>query len=143
MRADICDGSLRRFLHNVAERAGQLELSGTGNGYRLDVQQIAADLGICKAVYLADVVIVANSFGQQLARSEIFCDILCLYADAAELLAAALSLDNALCGLAAERGYLTLERADTRLCGVKVDKLGNGGIVYSQLLCRKTRAASG
>lgn len=42
--------------------------------------------------------------------------------------------------LRAERGYLTLERADTRLCGVKVDKLGNGGIVYSQLLCRKTVA---
>ena len=57
--AQAAECRLGRLLHHGAEVAGQLELAAAGHDVGLHLEDLAADLCPCKAVYHADLVVRA------------------------------------------------------------------------------------
>lgn len=72
MLANIADGSLGRFLHHIAEVAGQLQISGPLHRKHLNPQQFAAKRGPCESVDNADFILRIDAVLQKLLRSEQF-----------------------------------------------------------------------
>ena len=56
-RSDIADAGLRRFLHDVTQLTGQLNLAFTGHCIHFDLQCIAADAGPGQTADDADLIV--------------------------------------------------------------------------------------
>ena len=128
---------LRRFLHHVAELAGEQELPLAGHRHHLDEQQVAADRGPGEAGRDADAVAVQQLFREVLARRR----------GTPRPAPASITIRSALAArhldrhLAADRRHLALEIAQPRLLGVAGDDLaGSPSSVNS--ICSSVRPFS-
>ena len=68
--ARVAQGRTGGFLHDVAERAGQLELAASADDTHLDVEDLAAGRGIREPAGHADGVLERRLVGIERGRSE-------------------------------------------------------------------------
>ena len=110
---------MRRLLHDVAERACQLELPTPLEHSSLNAQHIAADLSVRETVHDADLICVGYALLNYRVLAEVFTQILRFHDDLLYLRV----LDDLLRRFAADVGDPALEAAHSRFAGVAVDDL--------------------
>ena len=114
--AYVGHGNVRGFLHDVAERTGQLDFAGAVHDEDFHLEHIAADFGIGEAVGHADEVLIGDRVVNELAFAEEFRDFGNVHGHALEFF-----FHENTRGLAAECADLTFEIADAGFAGVAGD----------------------
>ena len=126
--ADIGDGGLRRLLHDVAEVAGQLQLSGAVEHGGFNIEHFPADGCPGKAAHEADLILRIDVLRLKARGAEIVGHAAC-----AQLHAFALAERDALGRLAADGGELALEHAHAGFARIERDDLADGIVAHAQL----------
>ena len=124
--ADIGDGGLRRLLHDVAEVAGQLQLSGAVEHGGFNIEHFPADGCPGKAAHEADLILRIDVLRLKARGAEIVGHAAC-----AQLHALALTERDALGRLAADGGQL--EHAHAGFARIERDDLADGIVAHAQL----------
>src|SRR5438105_4535633 len=113
----IAQRRLRRFLHHIAELAGERQLALAGHERGFADEQLAAHLGPCQPRGHANLVLLLRHARAEARHAEILGHL-----PGVNLLLEGLALDDDLArDLAADRGNLALEVANARLARVALD----------------------
>ena len=129
MPPDVAERRECAFLHDVAERTGELQFAAARHLDGLDLERCAAAAGPCHAGHDADARDVLAFVAGELARAEQFADQLVVHDDRFFRRQPAVLLHESADELAADRGDGAFQTADARLHGVVLDDLERGTVL--------------